>query len=300
MAAAKAVGTSALLTLLVSGLFLGHVWVERSLAVTLPHVPHIDIVLFDETPVPITITALWQKLPRVVTVHQLHTDRTIWRQMHFGDWDKVGNPTRDQALASMLARYRHILDRPEGWAALTVHDWDLIPHPIRAFAYQRMIEHWTSYYDVGSGYAESPRIVADTVAAVVMAESWFEHRAYNENPWGNRDLGLAGCSDHCRRVLGEMADEGLVDFRLEDDEYYDPRNGTRVAAIWFGRELVRADGDIDLAIASYYRGLNAAKRGEGREYVANVHRLRERYIRNQNPPSPAWGYLFEAVTSSSQ
>jgi hypothetical protein len=298
MAAAKAVGTSALLTVLVGGLFLGHVWVERSLATTLPTAPDIHVVLFDETPVPITFTVLWQKLPRVVTVHQLHTDHTIWRQMHFGDWDRVPNPTRDRALASMLRHYRHVLDGPDAWSSLTVYDWDLIPHPIRAFAFQRLIEHWVSYYDVGAGYADSIRSVSDTVSAIVMAESWFEHRAYAENPWGNRDLGLAGCSDHCRQVLAAMAEEGHVDFLLDDDEHFDPWNGTRVAAIWFGRELVRAGGDMDLAIAAYYRGLPAAKRGQGQEYVANVHRLRERYITGRHPPSPAWEYLFEAVTSS--
>jgi hypothetical protein len=299
MASATATGTSALLTILVSGVFLGYAWVERSLAFTLPTVPSIDIVLFDETPVPITITVLWQKLPRVVTTHQLHTDRTIWQQMHVGDWDKIGNPTRDRALSSMLRHYRHILDSPEGWSALTVYDWDLVPQPIRAFAFQRMIEHWTSFYDVGAGYAESHRLVADTVSAIVMAESWFEHRAFTENPWGNRDYGLAGCSNHCRRVLAEMAEEGRVDFLLEDDEYFDPRNGTRAAAIWFGRELVRAEGDMDLAIAAYYRGLDAARRGKGREYVANVHRLRERYIRAQNPPSPAWAFLFAELPGGS-
>jgi hypothetical protein len=296
MAPARTAGTSALLTLLVGTLFLGHVWVERSMATTLPHVRAISPVLFDETPVPITITALWEKLPRVVTVHQLLTDHTLWRQMHFGDWDKVSSPLRERALAGMLRHYGPLLEGPEGWAALTVYDWDHVPHPIRAFAFQRMIEHWTSYYDVGAGYADNPKIVSDTVSAIVMAESWFEHRAFNENEWGNRDLGLAGCSNHCRAILAEMAAEGRVDFLLEEDrDYFDPRNGTRIAAIWFGRELVRADGDLDLAIAAYYRGLNAARRGEGQEYAANVHRLRRRYITGGDPPSPAWAFLHQAT-----
>lgn len=298
MATAKATGTSALLTLLVGSLFLGHVWVERSVAATtLPYVRTITPVLFDETPVPITITALWEKLPRVVTVDQLLTDHTIWRQMQFGDWDKVGSPLRERALARMLRYYGHVLDGPDGWSALTVYDWDHVPHPIRAFAFQRMIEHWTSYYDVGAGYADSLQIVSATISAIVMAESWFEHRAFNENEWGNRDLGLAGCSNHCRQVLEELAAEGRVDFLLEDHEYFDPRNGTRVAAIWFGRELIRADGDMDLAIAAYYRGLNAARRGEGRQYVDNVHRLRHRYITGGDPPSPAWAFLFESTAA---
>ena len=294
MARARQAAVSLLLTLLLCGVLIGHTWVERSMATVVPHVPAVDPELFDTRPVAITVTAFWQKLPRVVTVHQLLTDHTIWRRMQFGDWDKVGSPTRERALAGMLGHYRHVLDGPEIWAQLSIYDWDHIPHPIRAFAFQRLIEHWTRYYDVGAGYADNPEIVAQTVSAIVMAESWFEHRAIAVNPWGNRDLGLAGCSNHCRRVLEQIAAEGRLDFVLDDHEYFDPWNGTRVAAVWFGRELVRAQGDMDLAIAAYHRGMNAARRGEGTDYAANVKRLRRRYIQGQASP-PAWAYLQRTI-----
>ena len=38
-----------------------------------------------------------------------------------------------------------------------------------------------------------------------MAESWFDHRAFFENEWGNRDIGLGQCSNRCRRELARMA-----------------------------------------------------------------------------------------------
>ncbi len=272
---------------------IGRAWAART-SVTVPYVPSKVPVLFDTRPVDITITAFWQKVARTVTVDQLLTDHTLWRQMHFGDWDKVTNPLRDRALGSMLAHYGSALAGPGVWVGLSVFDWDQIPQPIRAFAYQRMIAHWTSHYDVGSGYADNPQLVAQTVSAIVMAESWFEHRALAVNQWDNRDLGLAGCSNHCRRILGEMAAEGRVDFLLEDHEYYDPWNGTRVAAIWFGRELVLADGDMDVAIAAYYRGHAAASRGEGAEYAANVKRLRRQYIAAEDAP-PAWAFLASQI-----
>jgi hypothetical protein len=268
---------------------LGHVWAERAAPPPLPHVTPRTPVLFDTRPIPVTITVLWERVARTGTVHQVLTDHTLWRRMHLGDWDRMEAGTRERALARMLDQYGHVLDAT-AWSGLTIHDWDLVPQPVRALAYIRLVRHWVARYDVGAGYAPDHEIVWRTVAAIVMAESWFEHRAVNENPWGNIDLGLAGCSNWCRRVLGEMAEEEKVDFVLADEDYLDPWNGTRVAAVWFGRELVRAEGDLDLAIAAYHRGLPAARRGEGAAYVANVHRLRSRYIDGVDPP-PAWAFL---------
>ena len=276
--------------MLIAALLLGRVWVDRSSATVLPYVSPRDVVLFDQTPLAITVTSFWAKVPRTVTTDSLLRDHPLWRQMHFGDWDLVPAGVRERALARMLAHYAPALGGPEAWAAMTIHDWDAVPHPVRAMAYQRMIDHWTSYYDVGAGYAPSRGVVVRTVAAIVMAESWFEHRAVNVNPWGNRDLGLAQCSDHCRAVLEGMAAAGQVDFLLTEHEYFDPYNGTRVAAVWFGRELQRAGGDVDLAIAAYHRGLDAAHDDRGRAYLANVQQLRRRFIDGRNAP-PAWAFL---------
>lgn len=291
MGARTRLGGAATVALVLGTVFMGRVWAERAAADVLPHVPAKAPVLFDTRPVPVTVTAFWQKAPKLVTAHDLLTDHTLWRQMHIGDWDKVPQGLRERGLAAMLDHYGPLLTGPRAWIALSVFDWDVVPQPIRGLAYTRMAEYWTGRYDVGAGFAESPELVARTVAAIIMAESWFEHRALNVNEWGNRDLGLAGCSDLCRRILGEMAAEGTLDFVLEDHEYFDPWNGTRVAAVWFGRELVRAEGDLAMAIAAYYRGMPAARRGEGREYAANVARLRRQYIEGHDAP-PAWGFLL--------
>lgn len=291
MTRGRAARAAAIVTVILGSALLGSVWAEKAEFPILPHVPPKTPILFDVRPVAVTITTFWHKVPRTVTVDQLLKDRTLWRQMHFGDWDKVPSPLRERALGNMLDQYRYVLEGPSVWKELSVHDWDEIPQPVRAMAYQRMIEHWTGYYDVGAGYAESPQLVARTVSAIVMAESWFEHRAINVNEWGNRDLGLAGCSDHCRRVLEEMAAEGTVDFLLNDHDYFDPWNGTRVAAVWFGRELVRVEGDLDLAVAAYHRGLPAARKGKGADYAANVQRLKRQYISGGDGP-PAWAFLM--------
>jgi hypothetical protein len=88
--------------------------------------------------------------------------------------------------------------------------------------------------------------------AIVMAESWFEHRASHTNPDGDRDIGLGGSSDYCRRTLQRVADEGVVDFTLREADYFDPWRATRVVAVWFELMLQEANGDLDLAIRSYH------------------------------------------------
>jgi hypothetical protein len=284
---------AAALVVLALVILLGRAWVDRALATVPPRVAARQLSLFDTRPVAVRTTVFWQKIPRLVSIDQLLNDHTLWRQMHFDDWDKVPRPVREKALARMLLRYRHLLNGPSTWLQLSVFDWDDIPHPIRAFAYQRMVQYWTEYYDVGDGYVDDARLVAQTVSAIVMAESWFEHRGLHVGASGNRDVGLAACSNHCREVLEELAVTGAVDFRLKEDEYFDPWNGTRVAAVWFRRELERA-GDLNLAVAAYHRGLTAARLGVGAYYAANVRRLRRRYITGQNAP-PAWAFLLRQV-----
>jgi hypothetical protein len=153
-----------------------------------------------------------------------------------------------------------------------------------------MAEHWVRVYGTGAGFDLDPQRVTDSLIAIIMAESWFDHRAFFENQWGNRDIGLGQCSNRCRRELATMTAEGLLDFAFEDDDYLNPWNATRAAAVWFGLEIVRAEGDLALAIRAYHRGFEAASGGEGGEYLANVERLRNRYI-SGDVKSPTWRAL---------
>lgn len=250
--------------------------------------------LFDTTPVPITLTAAWQKARRTVPAYQLLRDHTIWQGMHFGDWDGVPPPIRERALTAMIERYERVFTGPRVWRRMSIHEWDAVPQAIRTMAYLRMVWYWADYEQVGVEFGLEPSRVAQTIGAIVMSESWFEHRAINENQWGNRDLGLAQCSDHCRRVLGEMAEAGEIGFVLSEEDYFDPWVGTRVATVWFKRELGRADGNIDLAIRAYHRGMDAASEGEGQEYAEGVRRRRAKYILRQGAPE-SWQFLAREI-----
>lgn len=246
--------------------------------------------LTDRRLVAITLTTpAWSKVREVVTVDALRTDRRLWRQMHVGDWDRVPRDVREPALRRMIGAYAPVFEGPQRWRQMAAGDWDDVPQPIRAMAYLRMIWHWAAAERVGVEFGLEPRRVAHSIGAIVMAESWFQHRAINENEWG-RDLGLAQCSTFCQRMMAVMALVGAVRFAPSEADYFNPWVATRVATVWFERELHRADGDVDLAIRAYHRGIDDARDEKGSAYLERVLRLRAGYVRGQTA-SPAWRLL---------
>ena len=283
------------LAALAFGGFYLHRFVTTSNTPQLPEAPSPLRALSDRRLVSVTMTTpSWQKVRDGVTVDTLRTDHRLWRKMHFNDWDAIPAEFRQPALLAMVDSYRPLFAGPAIWREMRVSHWNQVPQPIRAMAFLRMIWFWARYEELGAEFGLSPTRLATTVAAIVMAESWFEHRATNVNQWGNRDLGLAQCSDHCRTVLAQMAEDGEIGFALTDADYFDPWMATRVAVVWFERELIRAGGDVDIAIRAYHRGLDNAMDEKGDAYHARVVRLRERYIRSQEA-SPTWQLLTREI-----
>lgn len=249
--------------------------------------PSIYEAIVDGRPVSFTLTVNWHKVRVTTTMERLSSDPFLWRNMHFDDWDRIPAAPRADALDSMLGRYATALAGPDVWAQLTAADWDVVPQPVRAVVFPRMVAHWARVYGLTNIYALSPALVIDTLSAVMMAESWFEHRGVNVNAWGNRDVGLGGCSDHCRRTLAKMAETRDVDFTVAEEDYFNPWHATRALVVWFGLELVRADGDLDVAVRAYHRGFPSAMDAKGDAYLATVGRLRSRYFRGSTA-SPTW------------
>ena len=259
------------------------------------HPASIDLVdrLTDSRPIAVRITENWVKVVHLATVDAVRHDRSLWRRMHFDDWDTLPAALRVEGLRRLLRGYGHVLGEPSAWRYMTVAEWDLVPQPIRALAYLRMVRFWASREAVAAEFGLSPRTVEETIGAIVMAESWFEHRAVNENQWGNRDLGLAQCSTYCRTEIAIMAKRGELDFAPPDADYFNPFVATRVATVWFQRELRHAEGDIELAIRAYHRGMENALDERGDAYLARVLATRARYMRN-GERSSSWTYLMSA------
>ena len=126
------------------------------------------------------------------------------------------SPLRAAGLDNMLRRYAGILNNPSAWDRMDAFDWDAVPQPIRTVAYRRMIAYWSGFYHVGAASTCRRGTIADTLAAIVMSESWFDHRARSVNRDGTWDVGLGQASFFARQRLRDLHASGRVDAALTE------------------------------------------------------------------------------------
>jgi len=256
---------------------------------------------FELPPVDITLVEAaemdgWTLVPIVVTAEEVRTDAELWRRMFFHNWDRIATPLREDGLAAMHARFRPLLLGPAMWDRMDAADWDLVPQPIRAMAILGMIDCWQGHYRPGRSFGIPGETVRSRLHAVAMVESWFVHRAVNENDDGTRDLGIAQASDYARSRLRVFHVRGDSDFGLAEDDYFDPWKATRALVYWFSLMLDETEGDLDAATRAYHVGGDRARAGAGDTYLAGVERVEAAYARGP-APSPTWTWLRRRCAS---
>ena len=268
-------------------------WLRTTTLEAIPAAPLPVSDLFDKpVAISITVSTAGQSAPWVTTDQELRHSVEMWKRMYLADWNAVPAPLRVQGLDNMLRRYRDILNTPSAWDTMDAFDWDAVPQPIRTVAYRRMTAYWAGFYNIGAAFDLPSGMVSEMLAAIVMSESWFDHRAQSLNRDGTVDVGLAQASPFARQRLRELHATGHVDAALGEDDYYNPWLAARFVALWMMLMLEEADGDLEMAVRAYNRGSGDAGDSLGAEYLAAVQRRLARYIRNADAP-PSWAHLWQ-------
>jgi len=285
-------GAAVVATLLLAGAGAADQWLRVTMQQSVPAYPRVSTALFvPPVPMEITVTAAGLSAPWRTTDQDLLASVELWKRMHLSDWDAVPAPMRETALNNLLRRYQLILNNPVAWDQMDQYDWDAVPQPVRTVAFRRMIAYWSGFYDVGAAFDLPPWLVADTLAAIVMSESWFDHRAQSRNRDGTLDVGLGQASSYARDRVRELHAVGRLDASASDDDYLNPWMATRFVALWMKLMIDESDGDLDMAVRAYNRGRADAADRLGSQYLAIVQRRLHRFIRNHDAPA-AWDYVW--------
>jgi hypothetical protein len=267
-------------------------WLRDATFASIPAPPVPTASLFDDPmPIAVTVSAAGRRAPWTTTEEEVRGSVELWKRMSLEDWNSVKLTLRAAGLDNMLRHYAGVLNTPAAWDRMDAFEWDAVPQPIRTVAYRRMVAYWSGFYHVGSAFQLSGETISDTLAAIVMSESWFDHRARSLNRDDSWDVGLGQASPFARQRLRDLHAAGRVDAALAEADYANPWLATRFVALWMNLMIEESNGDLERAVRAYNRGIADAHDRFGAVYFATVQQRLSRYIRNVDAP-PSWDYVW--------
>ena len=236
-------------------------------------------------------TASWIKVAIITTRQAVKADHTLWRRMHFEDWDKLPRELMEAGLANLLKRYGQSLtihwhgrgcNLPLGSDPATRPGDGVLEHHQVTGTNATRSDSGTALTDVSSPTPFRPSRWLSLGSSI---------RAINVNVDGSRDIGRRALRLRPARH-SEVACPWPDRFCAHGGRVPRPLQSSTDAEVRFQIMLDEADRDLDLAIRAYNQRYRRALRGEGQEYLESVKRRRRRFIRNDGT-SRAWRFLNE-------
>lgn len=205
-------------------------------------------------------------------------------EMPIKAWSVIPPGMIEEEMSKLYDRYSELINNRDAWKCMNIDAWSRVHAPARIAAFSEMVDFWVDYYGAGKKSGISKKEMSNTLNAIMIGESYFDHTATNRG-----DYGVSQISTATRATMKKWFKNGRkngIDFNFGDRDYMNPYNSIR-AGVWLFSEILEneAGGDLKLAIGAYNAGIRDAKKKTKRamRYQKGIERIIDRYLTDTKP-----------------